>query len=170
MKLVSNLHYIFFFQTGRLDVDMPKVNGHRQYVVDLKWNPFDDTMLASCAEDGSIRIWEFDENHGLISNIEEDKALVSFTYHQKKCVQVQWHPIASNVLLSVSNHPDIVIWNLDEGSAAVVIRAPSILFAAEWSSKGDKIITSSKDKKFRIYDARKGEELLVSIVTHPAYC
>lgn len=140
---------------------MAKVNAHKQYVIDLKWNPYDDSMLASCSEDGSIRIWQFGEG-GLITNIDSEKALLSFEYHQKKCTQISWHPLVSNVLLSVSNKPDIVVWNLDEGTMAVEIASPSILFGAEWSLKGDKIVTSCKDKKFRIYDARNGSLIVVS--------
>jgi len=155
-------------KTGRLDIEMPKVNAHRQYVVDLKWNPYDDSMLASCSEDGSIRIWQFDTTLGLISNADQSKALLSFEYHQKKCIQVSWHPLVSNVMLSVSNKPDIVVWNLDEGTKAVEIVSPSILFGAEWSLKGDKIVTSCKDKKFRIYDARAGS-LIVEFDGHPGF-
>lgn len=143
-------------------MDVPKVNAHKQYVLDLKWNPFDDLMLASCAEDGSIRLWQFEDEKGLKTSWEEKNAILQFTYHQRKCVLVQWHPIASNVLMSVSNKPDIVVWNLDDGEASVIIELPSIVFGAEWSSKGDKIICSSKDKKFRIFDAKNGSKLAVS--------
>jgi len=150
-------------KTGRLEPDIPKVNAHKEYVLDLKWNPFNDGMLASCSEDGTIRIWEFDEKHGVLSNMDTSKALVEFAYHERRCVVISWHPIAANVLMSVSQEPKICIWNLDDGVCEVEIdNIPSIIHGAEWSLKGDKIVTTSKDKKIRIYDARKKTLLVES--------
>jgi len=146
-------------KVGRLEVDLPKASAHKEYVLDLKWNPYNDSMLASCSEDGSIKIWEFSE-HGLLTNIDSDKALLTLEYHERRCVQINWHPIASNVLLSVSQEPKICIWNLDEGVAEVELDVGSIVFSAEWSQKGDKIVTSCKDKTFKIYDARSGDMLM----------
>lgn len=146
-------------KTGRLDASLPKVSAHKEYVLDLKWNPFDNDLLASCSEDGSIRIWEFDPVLGCISNIDDTKAVCAFEYHEKRCVQLAWHPIANNILMSVSQEPKICIWNLDEGCLelefnAEALKHSTIIYNAEWSSKGDKIVACSKDKKFRVYKAR----------------
>ncbi|XP_048471713.1 coronin-2B-like [Rhincodon typus] len=40
-------------QTGRIDPLYPKVCGHQGNVLDIKWNPFVDNVLASCSEDTS---------------------------------------------------------------------------------------------------------------------
>ena len=90
--------------------------------------------------------------------------LLSLEYHEKRCVQVAWHPSASNVLLSVSQEPKVCVWNLDDGVVELDIEGehPDIIWNASWSSKGDKIVTACKDKKFRIFDARTGTKLLVS--------
>ena len=139
------------------------------YILDMKWNPFEDSMLATCCEDGSIRLWEFDTEKGLLINQDESKALVDLRLHQRRCTQISWHPIVKNVLMSVSQEPKIAIWNLDEGEAEVEINAPKVIHFAEWSAKGDRIVTTDKDKMIRIYDARSGKQLMVSSclgVTH----
>jgi len=148
-----------------LNSELPKVSGHKEYVLDMKWNPFDDDMLATCSEDGSIRLWNFDTEPQ--RNIEADAALVSLEEHQRRCTQIMWHPVASSILMSVSQEPEIRIWNLDDGTCYLKIKCASAVFACEFSSRGDKIIASSKDKMFRIYSARgenKGELLMVSIL------
>ena len=127
----------------------------------MQWNPYNDNMIASCSEDGSIRLWEI-PNSGVLTNTESDKALVSLELHEKRCVQISWHPIASNVLLSVSQDPKVCVWNLDDGVAEVEISHPDVIWNACWSMKGDKIATSCKDKKLRVYDARTGNLLVVS--------
>lgn len=145
---------------GRLDVSLPKVSGHRDYILDLQWNPYNDSMLATCSEDGSIKIWDFPDQ-GPLTNWDADKALLNLDYHERRCVQIAWHPIASSVLMSVSAEPKVCIWNLDSGELEVEVPCNDIVFNAAWSSKGDRFVTSSKDKKFRIFDARSAECLFV---------
>lgn len=42
-------------QSGRLDSHFPKVCGHQGKVLDIKWNPFFENIIASCSEDTSVR-------------------------------------------------------------------------------------------------------------------
>ena len=43
-------------QTGRIDINTPKVCGHRGQVLDIKWDPFDDDVIASASEDTTIKV------------------------------------------------------------------------------------------------------------------
>uniref|UniRef100_A0A8C3IRC0 Coronin 2B n=1 Tax=Chrysemys picta bellii TaxID=8478 RepID=A0A8C3IRC0_CHRPI len=49
-------------QTGRIEPNYPKVCGHQGNVLDIKWNPFIENIIASCSEDtsgdGNIRYYE----------------------------------------------------------------------------------------------------------------
>ncbi|XP_029766617.1 coronin-2B [Terrapene carolina triunguis] len=40
-------------QTGRIEPNYPKVCGHQGNVLDIKWNPFIENIIASCSEDTS---------------------------------------------------------------------------------------------------------------------
>ncbi|KAG5273668.1 hypothetical protein AALO_G00154120 [Alosa alosa] len=40
-------------KAGRIDPNYPKVCGHQGSVLDIKWNPFMDNIIASCSEDCS---------------------------------------------------------------------------------------------------------------------
>ena len=44
-------------------------------------------MLATCSEDGSIKVWEFSDQ-GPETNWDDEKALVNLEYHQKRCIQI----------------------------------------------------------------------------------
>lgn len=45
---------VSLFQSGRLDSHYPKVCGHQGNVLDIKWNPFFENIIASCSEDTSV--------------------------------------------------------------------------------------------------------------------
>lgn len=44
----------FSLQSGRIEPHYPKVCGHQGNVLDIKWNPFIDNIIASCSEDSSV--------------------------------------------------------------------------------------------------------------------
>ena len=43
-------------QTGRIDFQCCKVIGHTGQILDLKWNPFDDNMIASASDDCTVSL------------------------------------------------------------------------------------------------------------------
>ncbi len=52
---VTLMHFmLILLQTGRVDMNTPKVCGHSGPVLDIKWNPFDDYMIASCSDDATV--------------------------------------------------------------------------------------------------------------------
>ena len=46
------------FQTGRVELNHPTVCGHTSAVLEVKFCPFNDNMIASCGEDCLIKIWD----------------------------------------------------------------------------------------------------------------
>lgn len=148
---------------GRLDPEHGRVGGHKQDVLDVAWNPFDDNMIASSSEDATVKIWQIpDEGLGKKSL---DEPLLSLEGgHQRKINQILWHPVASNILASCSYDPSIIIWNLETGEAAVEIDChPDLIFSMDWNTNGSLIATTCKDKKIRVINARNGEVKKVSI-------
>ncbi|RXM93947.1 Coronin-2B [Acipenser ruthenus] len=63
-------------ETGRIDPHYPKVCGHQGNVLDIKWNPFIDNIIASCSEDTSMswcpqyRSSKFRNVYGKVANRE----------------------------------------------------------------------------------------------------
>ncbi|MFT7816600.1 coronin-2B-like [Arapaima gigas] len=84
-------------QSGRLDPHYPKVCGHQGNVLDIKWNPFHDNIIASCSEDSSVRIWEIPEG-GLKRNMTE--AVLELYGHSRRVGLIEWHPTSNGILFS----------------------------------------------------------------------
>ena len=158
----NNYHLLLVCQVGRLDPEHGKVSGHTQDVLDIAWNPFDDNMIASSSEDTTVKIWEIPDKGLGKENLSEPLLTLSDS-HQRKVHQVLWHPVASNILLSASTDPLIVIWNLETGEAAIEIDChPDHIYSVSWNTNGSLIATTCKDKKIRIIDPRKGKVVCVS--------
>nr|XP_047902235.1 coronin-2B [Anser cygnoides] len=97
-------------QTGRIEPNYPKVCGHQGNVLDIKWNPFIENIIASCSEDTSVRIWEIPEG-GLKRNMTE--AVLELYGHSRRVGLVEWHPTTNNILFSAGYDYKVLIWNLD---------------------------------------------------------
>mmetsp|Transcript_64932 Transcript_64932/g.103327 ORF Transcript_64932/g.103327 Transcript_64932/m.103327 type:complete len:464 (-) Transcript_64932:703-2094(-) len=143
-------------ELGRLDPEHGRVGGHKQDVLDVAWNPFDDNMIASCSEDTTVKIWQIPDD-GLGKTNLTEPLLTLEGVHQRKVHQILWHPTASNILLSASYDPVIAIWNLETGEAVVEIDChPDLIYSVDWNTNGSLIATTCKDKKIRVIDVRKG--------------
>ena len=138
------------------------MSGHTQDVLDIAWNPFDDNMIASSSEDATVKIWHIPDE-GLGNENLTEYLLELSGAHQRKVHQVLWHPVASNILLSASFDPQIVIWNLESGEAVQEIDChPDVIYSVSWNANGSLIATTCKDKKIRTIDVRKGKVVCVS--------
>ncbi|CAB1339009.1 unnamed protein product [Coregonus sp. 'balchen'] len=82
---------------GRIDPHHPKVCGHQGNVLDIKWNPFFENIIASCSEDSSVRVWEIPEG-GLRRNMTE--AMMELYGHSRRVGLIEWHPTSSGILFS----------------------------------------------------------------------
>ena len=101
-----------------MDINYPKVCGHRSNVMDIAWNPFDEYVIASCSEDCLVKIWRIPEG-GLKDNLSE--TLVDLHGHNRKCGHLQWHPTAENILASSGFDNVIIIWNVATGDVALKV-------------------------------------------------
>jgi len=146
-------------KVGRIDRDFPGIAGHKGAVLDIKWCPFNDNIIASCSEDCTIKIWNIPDG-GLIGKQNMTEAVVDLHGHQKKVMYVHWHPTAANILLSASADNHIVIWNCGMGQALVDIDChPNLIQCVSWNYDGSRFVTSCKDGQIRVINPRSGEVL-----------
>jgi len=66
---------------GRLETDYAKVAGHKNNVLDVAWNPFDENEIAAADENGEVKIWTIPDG-GLTCNLEDPKLVLAG--HNKK--------------------------------------------------------------------------------------
>ncbi|NWY04944.1 COR2B protein, partial [Nothoprocta ornata] len=146
-------------QTGRIEPNYPKVCGHQGNVLDIKWNPFIETVIASCSEDTSVRIWEIPEG-GLKRNMTE--AVLELYGHSRRVGLVEWHPTTNNILFSAGYDYKVLIWNLDIGEPVKMIDCHAdVILCMSFNADGSLLATTCKDKRLRVVEPRSGRVLQV---------
>ncbi|XP_072173593.1 coronin-2B-like [Diadema setosum] len=141
-------------RVGRVGLNFNKVCGHTGAVMDIKWDPFDDHIIASAAEDGKVRIWHIPEG-GLQENMETPKHVLNS--HTRRCNCIEWHPTAKNILASTGYDRQLLIWNVRTEEIVFKIDChPDIIFCLSFNWDGSRIATTCKDKIIRIIDPRSG--------------
>ncbi|KAM9329636.1 coronin-2A [Gastrophryne carolinensis] len=149
-------------QSGKLDPHYPKVCGHKGNVLDIKWNPFDDYVIASCSEDTCIKIWDIPKPYLTKNLTNARKELVG---HARRVSLVEWHPTASNIIFSTAYDYKILIWNIDNDEPVIYspVRAiechKDVILSMSFNTDGSLFATSCKDRKIRIIDPHNGRLL-----------
>jgi coronin-1B/1C/6 len=132
-------------------------------VLDIQCNPFNESLIASCSEDGTVKIWQIPEG-GLTDTMREP--LQNLIGHKRKVGQVKHHPTANNVLASTSTDYSVKVWDIESGDALFTLEGhKDIIQDCDWNLDGTQIVTSSKDKKTRVCDPRSGS-IVSEFVAH----
>jgi coronin-1B/1C/6 len=141
---------------GKLpQADMPLINGHKNAVLDLDFNPFNDYILATASEDSLVKIWSI-PSEGLKQHMTEP--VQTLKGHTRKVGQVKFNPTAANVLASTSTDYSVKIWDVATGQAKLSVSGPTdIIQSLAWSSDGQRLAITSKDKLVRVADPRTGK-------------
>ncbi|KAL3280273.1 hypothetical protein HHI36_017768 [Cryptolaemus montrouzieri] len=148
--------------TGRLDFNASRVTGHKGPVLDIKWNPFNDNIIASASDDCTIKLWHIPDG-GLAVHLTD--WLVELQGHKRRVSYIEWHPTAENILLSVGFDHIIIVWNIENGEAVNIIDChPDVIYSLALNRDGSLIATTCKDKQLRIIEPRSG------IIKSMGYC
>jgi coronin-1B/1C/6 len=130
----------------------PLVTGHSGEVLDVEFNPFHESIVASCSEDGYAKIWKIPDG-GLTEPLETP--VQSLSGHKRKVGTVNWNPVANNIIATTSTDYTVKVWDVEAGQSKFDIPGHAdIIQSAAWNYNGTLFSTASKDKKVRVLDPR----------------
>ncbi|KAL2146049.1 hypothetical protein VTI28DRAFT_5388 [Corynascus sepedonium] len=145
-------------ERGKLPDQIPLFRGHTATVLDTDWNPHNDRIIASASDDGKVFIWEVPQGFTLYTDAEEitDVSPVSkLTGHSRKVGHVLFNPAAENILASSSGDLTIKLWDIGTGQAGLTLKHSDMVQSLSWSANGAMLVTTSRDKKLRVWDVRQ---------------
>ena len=71
------------------DANTPLIKGHQGNIYDMSWSPFQDRLLATCADDGNAKFWIFDDDYeGLTGKSNMIESAMEIEAHQRKCISI----------------------------------------------------------------------------------
>lgn len=141
-------------KVGRVDVNAPRVNVHKNKVTDIDFSPFLNNLVATASEDCLIKLTLF-PSEGLKESINESNATLSG--HEKKLNQVKFHPTANNILASSGFDNLVKVWDIEKQKEVINIDGEhtDLPVSMDWNEDGSVLATTSKDHYVRLFDPRK---------------
>ncbi|KAF2714623.1 DUF1900-domain-containing protein [Pleomassaria siparia CBS 279.74] len=156
-------------EKGRVPEQIPLFRGHTAAVLDTDWSPFNDSLISSASDDGKVFIWKVPDNFTVWTDADEpaDVAPVArLSGHMRKVGHVLFNPAAENVLASSSGDYTVKIWDVEAGGAKLTLKHKDIVQSLSWSADGSLLVTTSRDKKLRVWDVRQ-EKPAHEVAGHP---
>lgn len=137
----------------RVSCDLPHLAGHKGNITDFDFNPFNDQILATGAEDTLVKIWTIPDA-GLTES--QTESTITLAGHQRKLSVLRFHPTASNILASAGADHVVKVWDIEVGKevrSCDDVHEQNITDLV-WDYTGTQYATACKDKKIRLIDAR----------------
>ena len=152
------MYVIPLSKTGRLPLQYPSLQVHRDAVLDFDFSPFNPNLLATGGEDCHIKLSQIPDG-GLTSNLTE--AVADFDGHERKVNILHWHPTADNILASASADLSLRVWDASRQQQALSFTEfGDVVQSFDWNPDGSLIVATSKDLQLRVFDPRNPSSVM----------
>ncbi|KAI8473011.1 MAG: WD40-repeat-containing domain protein [Monoraphidium minutum] len=123
-------------------------NGHEDSVEDIAWSPSEETVLASCGVDKTVRIWD---------TRERGRSMLSVAAHDADVNVVSWSGLVTYMLASGCDDGSLRIWDLrsfkDGGFVSHFAYHKGAVTSVEWSPyESSMLATSGSDNAVAVWD------------------
>ncbi len=134
-------------------------HAHGGPITDIQYNPFNDSILATCGYDSQIKLWSV-EDDGYV----QLKQQTILNLNENRSDLLQWNPNVNNILVSTSLNT-IYLWDVENQSNISAIRNHNeAIQSLSWKRDGSALVTTSKDKTMQIIDPRSANQNLVNFI------
>ncbi|KAK5884989.1 hypothetical protein CesoFtcFv8_018749 [Champsocephalus esox] len=124
---------------------------HSDLVTDMDFSPFDESLLATCSGDETVKLWS------LVDPELQQPSSPELTLRpgQGRIELVLFHPTSSG-LLAVGATKSPLIWDTSRPDTALAVleQHGDQLQSLSWKRDGSLLATSCKDKMLRVFDPR----------------
>ncbi|KAL9939524.1 hypothetical protein V8E36_001341 [Tilletia maclaganii] len=165
-------------RTGKLPDIYPLCRGHSSAVLDTAFSPFDENLVVSASDDGTVGVFKIDDDaFGILDMSEKDREKIGgvrdFSPVRKlagggrKIGQVVFHPTAANVLAAASGDHVIKLWDVEAAQPRVTLSGFGDTIqdlSFDWS--GSTLVATCRDRKLRTFDTRAGGEAVQTVDGH----
>ena len=93
----------------RLEADLPLIKGHAGPVIDFDFSPFNDNLLATASEDGTVKFWIIPDE-GINKDVTEWDA--ELKGHSKKLIFAKYHPSSDYTIATSGADSTVRVWDI----------------------------------------------------------
>ncbi|XP_005744419.1 coronin-7-like isoform X4 [Pundamilia nyererei] len=128
-----------------------QISCHSDLVTDMDFSPFDDSLLATCSVDETVKLWRLCD----LAQEQSSSSELTLRPGQGRLELVLFHPTSSG-LLAVGTTKSAQIWdtNCQEAPLAVLEQHGDQVQSLGWKLDGSLLASSCKDKMIRVFDPR----------------
>lgn len=143
----SNDTFVIVSQIGEAGY-MHKLRGHSNAVNTIRWNK-DGTLLASCSDDQTAKIWSLSTPDGCVMELSE---------HSKEIYTLAWSPASiSSPLATASFDHTVKLWDPALGTCLHTLQRHSeAVYSCVFTPDGRYIATGAFDGKVNIWNVNDG--------------
>jgi len=149
---------------GKIEPDAPTINGHRAPVLSLAFSPFQDNVLASGSDDGTICMWALDEIDKSGQHLMMDaEPMARLSDHLHGVRALEFHP-ASPVLASAASN-QVKFWDLNTQSKCLDLALEgeeNAIANVSFNFDGSLAAVATKTQAIHVADPRAGRSVLQS--------
>ncbi|CAD6978783.1 unnamed protein product [Tilletia controversa] len=165
-------------RTGKLPDIYPLCRGHTASILDTAFSPFDDNLVVSASDDGTVGVFNIDEDaFGVLDLSEKDRERLGgpqdfmpvrkLAGGGRKIGQVVFHPTAANVLAAASGDHVIKLWDIEAAQERVSLSGfGDTIQDLSFDYTGSTIVATCRDRKLRTFDTRQGGEAVQVVDGH----
>ncbi|PIO55747.1 WD domain, G-beta repeat protein, partial [Teladorsagia circumcincta] len=146
-----------FGKHGR--IGLVRLQDHTNAVLDIKWDHFNDNVLASGSADCSVKIWH-------ITDQMKAQCVRTLARHSRRVDQIEWHTTVDNVLLSAGADSKLFLWDVEANSVIYEISDFSSSCIAFAPNSSIFAATSRQSHRVCIFDARNGNAMKSAVLPH----
>jgi len=141
---------------GKLEpTQVPLVAGHKGAVLDLEFDPFNDSIFATCSEDCTAKLWKIPDG-GLAQGAQLNEDMQTLKGHKRKVGVVKYHTVVENLIATAGQDYDVKCWDIEKGLAVNTTPGhTNIIQSLDWNYNGSLLCSNAKDKKVRVIDPRQ---------------
>ncbi|TKR93245.1 hypothetical protein L596_007739 [Steinernema carpocapsae] len=139
---------------GKYTVDgLTKITDHTGLVVDVKWDKFNDNVLATASSDATVKIWHIDDTLKV-------RLLRTLSVHTRRVHTIEWHNTVDSLMLTAGMDSLVVLWDVENDEVLWKIDdipSTSIDFSLSSSHFIATVRSGVTGGFLNVYDSRSGE-------------
>lgn len=118
-----------------------QLRGHKAWVEHCSFSS-NLARLASCSGDGTVRVWD----------VEQQNCLATLSGHTAEVWSCHWHPKQVNLLCSSSSDHSVIVWDVQREQALFVLeKHEETVWCCRFSPDGSLMVSTSSDKTVNLW-------------------